>query len=702
MSDRDAPLAPTPFDSASNDPGGSLKAATFEPLGAAPPPKPRPLTPRRLIAALVVSVAAGVLWFLFTARSIDIVVLTETTPDVSISGLAIPVGGRWLVRPGDYSISIEAEGYRPWTSTLTVSSDASQRFEVAPAILPGLVDIVSEPAGAQVSLDGEPLGVTPLRQRAIEAGDSLLELRLARYQPLSQTVSITGRAVSQTLAFELAPDWADVTVPTEPADAELRVDEVLVERESGQTIQILSGEHTITVSADGYQSQDVTLKVQAGVPQTLPPVTLAPAAGVLTLASEPTGANVTVNGEFRGRTPLALELPPERSHQVTVTRPGYFPVTTTATMDRGSTDRRVVKLRPRLGEVAFSISPADATLLIDGEAVGLGSQTLQLTAIEHRVEVRREGYAPYRGKLRPREGLAQVLDVALITEAEARRAAMQPEITTALGQTLVLIDPVAEPVNSFTLGAPRRDPGRRSNETLRAVKLERAFYIATTETTNAQFRQFLSSHDSGQLQGNSLNREHQPVVTISWQQAARFCNWLSDKEGLPRFYLEEQGIIKGFNAASTGYRLPSEAEWAYAAQIDGDSIRRYAWGEDFPPQKPVTNVADNTSAFVTGRILNGYADGHIVAAPVASYPANHRGLYDMGGNVAEWVHDVYSIPAPSSEEQVDPLGAPQGDNYTIRGASWTLSRLSELRLTYRDYGASGRNDLGFRIARYAE
>jgi formylglycine-generating enzyme required for sulfatase activity len=87
---------------------------------------------------------------------------------------------------------------------------------------------------------------------------------------------------------------------------------------------------------------------------------------------------------------------------------------------------------------------------------------------------------------------------------------------------------------------------------------------------------------------------------------------------------------------------------------------------------------------------------------VGSYPPNHRGIFDLGGNVAEWVHDVYSIPAPSSEELVDPMGAQRGDNYTVRGASWALSRLSELRLTYRDYGASGRDDLGFRIARYAE
>jgi formylglycine-generating enzyme required for sulfatase activity len=116
----------------------------------------------------------------------------------------------------------------------------------------------------------------------------------------------------------------------------------------------------------------------------------------------------------------------------------------------------------------------------------------------------------------------------------------------------------------------------------------------------------------------------------------------------------------------------------------------------------VENLADTSSAYVTGRVLNGYQDGHVVSAPVASFPPNHHGLYDMGGNAAEWVHDVYRIPTASGVVQTDPLGEASGDNYTLRGASWALGNLTELRLAYRDYGQAGRDDVGFRIARYAE
>jgi len=75
----------------------------------------------------------------------------------------------------------------------------------------------------------------------------------------------------------------------------------------------------------------------------------------------------------------------------------------------------------------------------------------------------------------------------------------------------------------------------------------------------------------------------------------------------------------------------------------------------------------------------------------------------MGGNVAEWVHDYYTIyPAASTAVETDPLGPQDGQYHVIRGSSWMDSTISELRLTYRDYGDKARPDLGFRIARYAE
>lgn len=702
--DSDIPLSATGFEPTGAAPGSNsdapLSASAFQPLD---PNRQGPRKPWALWlgAAAVASLILALLTFLLTARSFEVVVAAVGDADIRIDGLAVPLGQRYLIRPGVYPVQVRVDGYLPWNGEVEVSDADSQRLEVSPAILPGRVSITSEPEGASLFLDGEPLGEAPLTRLELDAGDHQLEARAPRYQPFSQTLEITGRGVEQVIAINLQPDWANVAISTEPVPADIWRDGQRI-GQTNRSLELLSGNQAVVLRAPGYEDFPLSLSIEAGVGQELGPFQLTPADGVLALTSSPTGANVTVDGRFVGRTPLSVSLTPEREHLIQLSRAGYNRSSVRLALERGASAERDVVLTPQLGDIAFNLEPADAELIIDGKSVGRGSRTVALPSVEHRVEVRLEGYASERTRVTPRPGLEQVLDITLLTESEARRAALTAEITTALGQTLLLIDPVAEVMNEFRMGASRREPGRRANEVEHSVRLERAFYIATTETTNAQFRQFLASHDSGQIEGNSLNREHQPAVRVSWQQAARFCNWLSNKEGLAPFYRENQGIIVGYNPSSTGYRLPSEAEWSFTARIEGERYRRFDWGDDFPPSQAVINVADNTSALVTGRILNGYADGHIVAAPVASFPANHRGLYDMGGNVAEWVHDVYSIPSANAEVSVNPLGSQQGDNYTVRGASWALSRLSELRLTYRDYGAAGRDDVGFRIARYAE
>jgi formylglycine-generating enzyme required for sulfatase activity len=154
---------------------------------------------------------------------------------------------------------------------------------------------------------------------------------------------------------------------------------------------------------------------------------------------------------------------------------------------------------------------------------------------------------------------------------------------------------------------------------------------------------------------------------------------------------------------STGYRLPTEAEWEYCGRLqNGKASLKYSWGDSFPPKPKSGNFADDSAKDLLANYIEGYDDGYAVTAPPATFLPNELGLYDMGGNVAEWCHDYYSIYSSSDGKiSVDPLGPKEGKHRVVRGSSWQDASISALRLAYRDYSSTKRPDLGFRICRYA-
>jgi formylglycine-generating enzyme required for sulfatase activity len=154
---------------------------------------------------------------------------------------------------------------------------------------------------------------------------------------------------------------------------------------------------------------------------------------------------------------------------------------------------------------------------------------------------------------------------------------------------------------------------------------------------------------------------------------------------------------------TSGYRLPTEAEWAWAARFADGAAIKYPWGDSLPVAPNSGNYADLSAAGLLSTTLNGYNDEYPVTAPVDSFEPNTLGLFNLGGNVAEWIHDIYAVQASTgSAVEVDPVGPDEGELHVIRGSSWMDASISELRLTYRDYGRDGRSDVGFRIARYAD
>ncbi|MFU8816490.1 MAG: PEGA domain-containing protein [Pseudomonadales bacterium] len=682
-------------------PNPSADESIIRPVGYRPPQQTRerrlPLSPLQLGLLLALLAVGAMLWFLFTAKSVRME-FTPTDAQASLSGgLALKLGDIWLARRGEYQVEASAPGYEPFTGMLEVSDSRNQTHGIRLTKLPGQVTFDSVPAGATVVIGDQTLGVTPTAPLAVAAGPATFTFLKERYQPLELTAQVEGMERAQTVVGELLPNWADVTVTSTPEGAEIFIDDEPTGQTTPAIVEVLAGEREIRLKAAGHRSHRQRILVAAEEVRELAAVTLTQADSLLTVRSNPPGAGVTLNGRFQGETPVELAVRSGVAHRVQAFRSGYQSAERTIQLAAGAERSLNLELERLTGTLVIQAQPEQAQLYVNGRAMGPANQTLTLPTENQRVEVRLDGYAGYATEITPREGIAQELRVRLLTVEEARLAALTPTVTTPAGQELVLLQPSA-----FTMGASRREPGRRANETLREVNMTRMFYLGRHEVTNEQFRRFMRNHDSGSFQDHSLDDPKQPAVNVSWHAAAAYGNWLSEQEGLPPFYDIRDNEVVGFNPASTGYRLPTEAEWAWAARqvsTPADQLR-FPWGLNLPPPDRHGNYADRSAAHLVGRIIFGYNDNHIVAAPVGTFPANPAGIFDLSGNVAEWTNDFYEIP--DGDAVTDPLGPDSGEYRVIRGSSWMHGTITELRLSFRDYGRDGRQDVGFRLARFAE
>ena len=469
-------------------------------------------------------VALGVFLLLLLAVAFVLLatpVAVRITPEPehqSLGGFPPPVsiGERLLVLPGRYTVTAQRAGYRPLQQTIEVPAGGFQLFELQLEELPGQVSIELQPdVPFRLFVDEAALATDSSGLAEIPGGTRRLRIETDRYLPVEETLVVAGKGEAQQLAYVLQPAWASVRIDSQPAGASVAVDGEPLGVTPLET-ELLQGERSLVLTLEKYKQLSVPLQVQAGTELLLDTFLLQPADGRLLLGSEPAGASVSVDGVFQGTTPLTLALTADVEHTLRLTKPGYQRFDRQLQLAADEEQSLDAQLLPQYGIVFVSAQPADASLRVDGRDAGKATQRLQLTTRSHTLEFSKPGYASQTVTVTPRTGSSRNVDVTLVTAEQARveqRAAATPAvITSPAGQPLRLV----RPSGSFRMGASRREAGRRANESARLVQLQRPFYLAEKEVSNAEYRQFKAAHSSGSAEGVSLNTDSQPVVNVSW------------------------------------------------------------------------------------------------------------------------------------------------------------------------------------------
>ena len=540
---------------------------------------------------------------------------------------------------GTYNYTAQAALYHPQTGTITVN-DPDKRHEVAISLKPahGFLEIPGTDAlqGARVFVDNELKGTVPFRSDRLASGSHQLRLMKDLYATYVQDFTITD-GETLTLSPKLTSDFARITLAVD-GNAEIWVND---ERKGtgSWTGNLATGDYKVQCRLAGHRSTTKELSID----QTLDGTTIRLAAplpiyGRLDISSSPANADIYLDGQKVGTTPMMLPKCLIGQHTVRISKAGHSDFAKTIVLAEGATEK--ISARLESGKPVVISAPEGADIYVDGAKVGATRFEGALAFGSH------TAYAMQGGK----KSGEKTINVSMQGEAV-------PAVTLAFHENKtftvngVSFEMVFVEGGTFQMGS---NDGDDNEKPVHSVTLS-DYYIGQTEVTQELWQAVMGSNPSYDMGAKN------PVNNVSWNDCQEF--------------------ISKLNRLTGGcFRLSTEAEWEYAAR-GGNKSRGYKYsGSD--DLGSVAWYKDNS-----GREVH----------PVGSKSANELGLYDMSGNVYEWCADWYDSYPSSS--QTNPTGASSGSHRVNRGSSWIYGAAScSVANRGRNTPSGSYSDLGLRLA----
>lgn len=495
----------------------------------------------------------------------------------------------------------------------------------------------------------------------IEPARQSLEIRCPGHK--SETIKLNDLQPRDVLYYEVLPKKEEgiggiteisVTIQATPADASIFVDGSPVKNDTPTKLSI--GDHNLRVEKSGYSpyNQEITVNPNS----TFFKVNLSTNDPVaVTISSNPVDAEILLDGLSKGKTRKALFLYPG-DYEIRLSLSGYLPISEKMVVSQDEKQNNFTyNLVKNTGKLKIELSPPLAIVRINKEVVN-AKEIQELTPGTYQIEAEAETYYPYKGTIELVLGEIKTEKITLTQKVGKLQFAINPpEAECVLSQNgvekyrwtgLKIFSTIGEgaydliaKANGFKTFTKKLNI-KESQTTIEDIQMTigndspegfvlvegktydqdgyqwTSFYISKSEVTQEQWESLLGRNPS------NFKGSNKPVESVNWYDVIEFCNKLSEKKGFQKAYSGSGGnILCDFKA--NGYRLPTEAEWEYAAK-GGSQSKGFEY-----------SGSDDIDA-VAWYLSNSASSTH----EVGTKQSNELGLYDMSGNVEEWCWDVYS------------------------------------------------------------
>ena len=605
--------------------------------------------------------------------------------------------------PGNYDVEVFADGYisQKEAIELKLSGRLSKSYNLVKNS--GIIDFKITPPDAEVRVGDEVFsGYTEFGSVELLPGTYEVEVFADGYIRQTETIELKlSEKISKS--YSLVENVGFLQLKLTPPDATITIDEV--DYTGQKRIKLPPGKHTLFASKRWYfsQSWDFSTTLQKSVEKS---ITLEKNSGILNISISPDDATFYLNNSQYEAGSMELEA---KTYELKVEKDGWHPQTQMLTITKNGTLDKTINLVEIVGDLQLSVAPPTASLELkqDGQTLASwqGSKFVgSLPAGDYQLVAKAEEHKTYRADVQIVEGSVAKLDVQMVEgvdyaliftinpkDAEVQLLKGGLQIDSWIGDKRIEklplgeyeVEAIATDFNQYKNGViikegrvtkldvkMERNPvemvyveggtfqmgstnGDSDEKPVHSVTLS-SYKISKFEVTQKQWKEIMGNNPSN-WSGDNL-----PVENVSWNDVQNFISKLNSKTG-------------------GNYRLPTEAEWEFAAR-GGTSSNGYTYS------------GSNSIGDVAWYSSNSGGKTH----PVGTKSPNELGIYDMSGNVWEWCSDWYG--SYSSSSQTNPQGPSSGSDRVYGGGGWADDS-SGCRVANRggSHPSIGGNSMGFRL-----